>query len=46
MHILDSVAEKSERNISYWSKLLISFSSTKSPLTEGRENKKRNIVKV
>lgn len=39
MCILDLVSEKSERSNSYWSKLLISLSYTKMPLTQGRANR-------
>lgn len=46
MHILDLVSEKSERNISYWSKLLIFFSYTELLLIQGRAHKKRDHVKV
>ena len=46
MHILDLVAEKGERNISYSSELLISFSYTTLPLTEGRANKKKYCKSV
>ena len=46
MHIVDLVTEKSEGSISHWSKLLIFFSYTELPLTQGRAGRMRNIVKV
>lgn len=46
MHIVDLVTEKSEGSISYWSKLWIFFSYTELPLTQGRADRMRNIVKV
>lgn len=46
MQGLDLVSEKSGRTISYWSKLLVSFSYTELPLIQGRVNKMRNSIEV